>query len=32
MSTAHTPHNMPGDSIPQDISTECPSEQGTAHV
>ena len=32
MSTEHTPHNMPGDSIPQDISTECPSEQDTAHV
>ena len=32
MSTEHIPHNMPGDSIPQDISTECPSKQGTAHV
>ena len=32
MCTEHTPHNMPGDSIPQDFSTECPSEQGTTYV
>ena len=32
MSTEHTSHNMPGDSILQDISIECPSEQGTGHV
>ena len=32
MSTEHTPHNMPGDSKPQDIHTKCQSEWETAHV